>query len=216
MKIAVVIASTMRPTALAATLSSLHSQSRPADRTIASVVGASDLPKPLPDDVEVVYSERGLTKQRNKGFQSLATDIDIVVFLDDDTILHRDYLRGIESIFSTTPDAALIMGHLFANGGVSVEKAIELVDRPATSAHYATIQRSFGGVYGCNICVRFDVARREPFDDRLPLYSYREDMDFGTRARRHGYIGYYYGSLAFTSGRAKDALATEHWAFLRL
>lgn len=194
MKIAVVIASTMRPVTLAATLCSLNSQSRPADEIVVSVVASSDLPEPLA--AKAVYSERGASRQRNRGVELLSEDTDVVVFLDDDMILHRDYLRGVEEIFLATPDAALIMGHLLANGGVSVEMAAQLVDCPATSTQYAIIQSRFGGVYGCNMCVRFEVARNEPFDERLPLYSYMEDMDFGTRVRRYGHIGYYYGSLA--------------------
>src|SRR4051794_14154017 len=107
MKIAVVIASHMRPVALAGTLASLSGQSRPPDETIVSVVGPDDLPQPMPTGVKAVCSERGASKQRNQGTQALSTNIDIVVFLDDDMILHRDYLRGMEIIFSATPDAAL-------------------------------------------------------------------------------------------------------------
>ena len=70
------------------------------------------------------------------------------------------------------------------------------MDCPADSRHYHAKQTTFGDVYGCNMCVRYSIACAEPFDERLPLYSYMEDMDFGTRARRHGHIGYYYGSLA--------------------
>jgi GT2 family glycosyltransferase len=150
----------------------------------------------MPTGVKAVCSERGASRQRNRGTQALSTNIDIVVFLDDDMILHRDYLRGIESIFAATPDAALIMGHLIINGGVSIGRAFELADCPADSTHYDVKQTTFGDVYGCNMCVRFDVAVAEPFDERLPLYSYMEDVDFGTRVRRHGHIGYYYGSLA--------------------
>lgn len=196
MKIAVVIASTMRPTALAATIASLHGQSRSADEIVVSVVKPSDVPEPMAVSVRLVYSERGASRQRNRGVEVLSEDTELVVFLDDDMILHRNYLREIESIFSTTPDAALIMGHLIANGDISVERATELLNCPVNSTEYAIIQSSFGGVYGCNMCVRIDVARNEPFDDRLPLYSYMEDMDFGTRVRRHGHIGYYFGSLA--------------------
>ena len=196
MRIAVVIASTMRPVTLAETLSSLSNQIRPADTIVVSIVRSADLPEPLPENVKPVYSMPGLTKQRNEGVRSLTTDIDIIVFLDDDMILHRDYLKGIETIFSTTPDAALIMGHLIANGGVSIDQARKLIERPADPAKYVINERTFGGVYGCNMCVRSDVARIEPFDERLPLYSYMEDMDFGTRVRRHGHVGYYFGSLA--------------------
>ena len=179
---------------MAATLSSLNDQSRPADEIVVSVVSPTDLPESL--IARVVYSERGASRQRNTGTEALSEDTDIVAFLDDDMILHRDYLHGIEAIFAATPDAALIMGHLLANGGISNAQAAALLDGPVSSTHYAISQTTFGGVYGCNMCVRYDVARKEPFDERLPLYSVMEDMDLGTRVRRHGHVGYYYGSLA--------------------
>jgi len=194
MKIAVVIASTMRPVTLAATLSSLNDQSRPADEIVVSVVSPSDLPES--STARVVYSERGASRQRNRGTEALSEETDIVAFLDDDMILHRDYLHGIEAVFAATPDAALIMGHLLANGEISAAEASALLESPVSSTHYAVSQAAFGGVYGCNMCVRYRVAREEPFDERLPLYSVMEDMDLGTRVRRHGHVGYYYGSLA--------------------
>lgn len=196
MKIGVVIASTMRPATLAATLSSLSGQNRIADEIVVSIVSRVDLPTPLPAGAKAIFSERGASRQRNQGTKSLSRDTDIVVFLDDDMILHRDYLRGIERAFADEPNAALIMGHLLANGGVSVSQATSLLDRRSVSNDYYTVKRDFGGVYGCNMCARYSVAIAEPFDERLPLYSYMEDMDFGTRVRRHGHIGYYFGSLA--------------------
>lgn len=208
MKIAVVIASTMRPATLAVTISSLHRQSRQADKIAVSVTGLDDLPQPLSDDVSVVYSERGLSRQRNEGIRSLPNDTDIIVFLDDDMVLHRDFMRGIEKIFEAQPGAALIMGHLLANGSVSVAKAIQMLDCPADSVHYHVKQATFGNVYGCNMSVRYAVALAEPFDERLPMYSYMEDMDFGTRVQRHGHVGYYYGSLAVHL-RAKEGRVSQ-------
>ena len=38
---------------------------------------------------------RGLTKQRNYGIERVATDIEIVCFLDDDTVLEKDYFEQL-------------------------------------------------------------------------------------------------------------------------
>lgn len=48
--------------------------------------------------VEAEY--RGLTKQRNFGIDKLATDSEIVIFLDDDLILEKEFCRNIISNFS--------------------------------------------------------------------------------------------------------------------
>lgn len=98
MKIAVVIASHMRPVALAATLSSLSGQSRPPDEIVVSIVGPDDLPDTMPAGVKAICSDRGASRQSNRGTQALSTNTGIVVFLDDDMILHRDHLRGVASV----------------------------------------------------------------------------------------------------------------------
>ncbi|KAA3622400.1 MAG: glycosyltransferase, partial [Flavobacterium sp.] len=53
---------------------------------------------------------RGLTKQRNYGIELLNNNIDIVCFLDDDTILDKDYFKNILNVFQTQPDAIGIGG----------------------------------------------------------------------------------------------------------
>ena len=44
---------------------------------------------------------RGLTKQRNFGIVKLNSDSKIVCFLDDDTVLHKDYFKNIKERFET-------------------------------------------------------------------------------------------------------------------
>jgi cellulose synthase/poly-beta-1,6-N-acetylglucosamine synthase-like glycosyltransferase len=116
MRIAVVIAPTQRPEILSATLTSLESQRRPADEIIVSVAEQYDLPANMPAGAKSIISDRGASKQRNFGVAALAMAPDIVAFLDDDLILHRDYLLNMESIFARKWNAALVMGHLLANG----------------------------------------------------------------------------------------------------
>ena len=47
----------------------------------------------------VDYNNRGLTKQRNFGIEKLNSDSEIVCFLDDDTVLHKDYFKNIKERF---------------------------------------------------------------------------------------------------------------------
>jgi GT2 family glycosyltransferase len=53
---------------------------------------------------------RGLTKQRNFGIQKVGTDIDIVGFLDDDTVLENTYVENILNAFQNNPDAIGVGG----------------------------------------------------------------------------------------------------------
>lgn len=50
---------------------------------------------------KVDENNRGLTKQRNFGIDQLNTDCEIVCFLDDDTILHKDYFKNIKERFKS-------------------------------------------------------------------------------------------------------------------
>ena len=53
---------------------------------------------------------RGLTKQRNYGIARVTMDQDIVCFLDDDTILEKDYFKNLLSGFCELPNAVGIGG----------------------------------------------------------------------------------------------------------
>ena len=55
---------------------------------------------------KVDQNQRGITKQRNFGISVLNNSTDIVCFLDDDTMLEKDYFYEIKnnSIFNLTFD----------------------------------------------------------------------------------------------------------------
>jgi len=59
---------------------------------------------------KVPPEHRGLTKQRNYGIARVADDQDIVCFLDDDTVLDKDYFSHLIDGFYQLPDAVGIGG----------------------------------------------------------------------------------------------------------
>jgi len=102
------------------------------------------------------------------------------------------------------------MGHLLANGNISLERARALCYAPpkepkALEDKYYATSATWGYLYGANMSFRWHFLEREPFDERLPLYSEMEDTDMGTRARRCGEVGYYFACqgvhLQAASGR---------------
>jgi GT2 family glycosyltransferase len=199
--IAVVIASTQRADILSKTLVSVTNQSRRADEIIVSVTSETDFPeKPFPSYVRRILSRPGASAQRNAGVDALMSRPLFVAFLDDDLVLHSDYLKNMERIFISKPQAMLVMGHLLANGNISFDEAQNLAAFPpdcgANAGRYYPVRGTYGGVYGANMCVRFSLLESERFDERLPLYSMMEDVDIGTRARQYGEVGYYFGSMA--------------------
>lgn len=55
---------------------------------------------------------RGLTKQRNFGINKVNKNIDIVCFLDDDTVLEPDYFENLLSTYDLFPEALGVGGHI--------------------------------------------------------------------------------------------------------
>tara|TARA_B100002049_G_scaffold236303_1_gene222673 strand:+ start:3171 stop:4178 length:1008 start_codon:yes stop_codon:yes gene_type:complete len=56
--------------------------------------------------------DRGLTRQRNYGIKRVKKDIDIVAFLDDDTILLENYFEEILKTYKTYPQAIGVGGYI--------------------------------------------------------------------------------------------------------
>ena len=55
---------------------------------------------------------RGLTKQRNYGIERAGKEIDIVCFLDDDTVLENNYFEQLINTYEIHPDALGVGGYI--------------------------------------------------------------------------------------------------------
>lgn len=55
---------------------------------------------------------RGLTKQRNFGINKVSDDIEIVCFLDDDTVLELNYFEEILKTYKENPEALGVGGYI--------------------------------------------------------------------------------------------------------
>lgn len=60
----------------------------------------------------VPKEHRGLTKQRNFGIAKVGLEIDVVCFLDDDTVLLPDYFEQLLSTYHKYPDALGVGGYI--------------------------------------------------------------------------------------------------------
>lgn len=60
----------------------------------------------------VPKDQRGLTKQRNFGIARVGAAIEIVCFLDDDTVLEMDYFEQLLSTYQKYPDALGVGGYI--------------------------------------------------------------------------------------------------------
>jgi GT2 family glycosyltransferase len=60
----------------------------------------------------VPAQQRGLTKQRNYGIERVEKEIEIVCFLDDDTVLEKDYFEQLLKTYQIYPEALGVGGYI--------------------------------------------------------------------------------------------------------
>ncbi len=60
----------------------------------------------------VADSDRGLTRQRNFGIKRADKNSEIICFLDDDTLLSKNYFKNLISTYNSHPDALAVGGYI--------------------------------------------------------------------------------------------------------
>ncbi|WP_028226663.1 glycosyltransferase family 2 protein [Paraburkholderia ferrariae] len=137
----------------------------------------------------VVKGRPGLTVQRNHALNHVPDDIDVVIFLDDDFLMHREWIAQILKTLESDPSIACITGTVIADGihgpGFSFEEAQTLLARAGDIPGRLTAV-STGGPYGCNMAFRARSIAGLRFDERLVLYGWQEDRDFGGQIWNRG------------------------------
>lgn len=194
MKIVVGIATAGRRDVLSATLAHLTGQSRLPDAVIVCPAEPADFDEAaaarLPLSVRRVEGRRGSCGQRN-AILDAAEDADLVVFLDDDYMLARDFLAEAERLFDGRPEIVAATGAVLADGihgpGISPDEArgILAADKGEPEAVWPVYN-----AYGCNMLVRMAAVRATAarFDENLPLYGWQEDVDFCRQLAGQGEI----------------------------
>lgn len=138
--------------------------------------------------VELRVGPAGSARQRNRALADLPEGTEFVVFFDDDFVPHPRWIEEVVEVFRSRPDVGAVTGNLIADGikgpGITVEEAMALVEAPAPAdidwidEHYSP--------YGCNMAFRVDMVRDMAFDERLVLYGWLEDRDFGAALALRG------------------------------
>jgi GT2 family glycosyltransferase len=120
MKFSLIICTYMRPKPLLQLLQSVREQSVYPDE-ILIVDGSTDreTERIVTDNpfqnlkyFLVPKEHRGLTKQRNFGISHVGADMEVVCFLDDDTVLEKGYLEQLLNTYRVYPDALGVGGYI--------------------------------------------------------------------------------------------------------
>jgi GT2 family glycosyltransferase len=194
-EVAVIIATKGRPALVAEIVRSLDGQTRKPDHVY--VVGAEEadiaaLPRDRAD-LTAMVGRVGSASQRNDAIRLAGGSYRALAFFDDDFLPSRFWLEHMLAIFDADPAIAGLTGRVLADGagnlGVSLADARTLVEaRDAQPTGEASFDEAFGP-YGCNMAFRAAAMQGMEFDERLPLYAWLEDADFGERLRRRGRMG---------------------------
>lgn len=189
-RITTVIATRGRPEIVAATVKHLlATQTLKPVATLVSCIDAGDAGDlAAHDEVTIVTGPAGLAAQRNTALARLPEETEIVVFFDDDFVAHENWLSVAAQSFRDETGIAGFTGRVVADGatgpGIGFEEALRLVEKaePGSEGWIEPFSP-----YGCNMAFRNSAIEGMRFDERLVLYGWLEDRDFGaTLAQRGG------------------------------
>jgi glycosyltransferase involved in cell wall biosynthesis len=188
-KIGVIFATRGRAGILEKVFRSLDASTRVPDEIIVSAVGPEDLGNlRFRRDIRSVFGLPGLTQQRNRALRSLSPDIDVVVFFDDDFLPHPRWLEVVEHCFNERPGVAAITGRVVADGikgpGLSFQQAMAVIDSCRENEGDYIVEGF--SPYGCNMAFRRLAIEGLCFDERLVLYGWLEDRDYGGAIAKRG------------------------------
>ncbi len=189
LRVEVIFATRGRASILSGIVKALAGQTLAPDAVTVSCASPADAEDVIRHGgVKLLLGPAGLARQRNLALHHLAPDTDIVVFFDDDFMAHPNWLEEVERCFRHSPDIAAITGHVLADGikgpGISLAEAVALLAAP-------DIRRGLGirenySPYGCNMAFRRSAIQGLSFDERLVLYGWLEDRDYGGALAQRG------------------------------
>lgn len=130
----------------------------------------------------VIKGKPGLPAQRNNALNHVPDDFDVVIFLDDDFLMHSTWISEILKVLDSDPSITCITGTVLADGihgpGYSFEEG-QAILAGTSEIPESLIAVPAGGPYGCNMAFRVRSIAGLRFDERLVLYGWQEDRDFG-------------------------------------
>jgi GT2 family glycosyltransferase len=188
-RVCVVFASRGRPTLLAAAVARLMQQTCRPTSVVVSCPHSDDA-GPVRDlpDVTILCGASGLAAQRNAALRCVPADTDVVVFFDDDFVPRHDWISQAAAVLHGNPGVAAVTGALLADGikgpGLAIADAEVLL---AGSDAAEPWLRESSIPYGCNMAFRWSAVVGCRFDERLVLYGWLEDRDFGAALARGGH-----------------------------
>ena len=213
MNLCLVVCTKNRKNELYQTTVSLEMQSEQPDSIVVvdDSKGSEELHNNIFHYYHPVPQSTGLTQARNYALTKIPQGTDIVLFLDDDVILDRDYIANIKRAFEEHPDAKGINGFIKTPytqlpwyQKIALALAGLVIPHKVQASFWSQGIRNCQAMYpvfppsrcvsvewlsGCNMAYRevlFQWGYR--FDEMLTGYCAGEDVRFSRRLRADGHL----------------------------
>ena len=195
MKLSIIIATHARPESLARLLTSLKPQLAES-RELLIAENGTPAPATLPQDMMLaahIHDPRaGKCRVQNLAVKKATGDI--LVFLDDDLVVVKDYLDQVQRFFTYHPEFAAMKGRILAKDDPQKIAGTDWVYLDLPIADHGDQVLEVRGVLGANMAFRVEALHKAgPFDERLGpgACGHEEETEMSARLRRLGYhIGY--------------------------
>ncbi len=181
-------------------LASLRQQTHLPNQIIVIEGGAArPSPAELVDGIEYHTSSPGITRQRNLARSLVRPDTDVVVYLDDDTVLATETLAQVQDFFVSHKVAVGVTGSIEGEAKAGLIKrtfgrlALLYTAKPfgLTNGLFNIINRAsqpqtVDWLPGAFMCYRWPLVKDIKFDEQLTGYGLGEDLDFSLLAKTRG------------------------------
>jgi glycosyltransferase involved in cell wall biosynthesis len=219
----VVITSKDRPAILTETIQALLRQSHPPENIFVVVDKPSDMDG-LHECCRAVIFAGSNTAKRNAGMEKVPASSSLLLFVDDDVELHRDYALFASELFASHREIVAASGNVLVDASIPRARAVAILAEARIPEWKFKSHGRDSVLYGCNMMIRRQAALQERFDEALPLYSFGEDYEISIRLRRRGLVGRFSTGLLVhlkaSSGRLNRkrlawSIIANNWYFIR-
>ncbi|HML50756.1 MAG TPA: glycosyltransferase [Propionicimonas sp.] len=149
----------------------------------------ADAPPSLPPGWVALTGARGAAAQRNRALDAVPTEADYVFFFDDDTVPRQDFFAAVVAGFEAHTAWVAITANLARDGAAEkVEIGLAEASSELAASEYRgdTEFTKVSELYGCAFAVRWASLSLQRFEERFPLYSWLEDLDYARQAMLRG------------------------------
>lgn len=196
MKLSIIIATHARPDSLARLIASLKPQLRASRSELIVAENGTPAPTQLTDADAVAAhlhdSRPGKCRVQNLAIERASGEI--LIFLDDDLVVAKDYIDQVERFFTYHPEFAAMKGRVLPLEDPHRIAGVNWIYLDLPLVDHGDEIVEVRGVMGANMAFPASALRAAgPFDERLGpgAAGHEEETEMSARLRRAGYhIGY--------------------------